>query len=125
MRRSIIALAAGLLLLAGAATLAIAWQHEHAAPKRTPTVEIDDGMLYRDVQPWVDPSPPFPLTCVNVAYCQFPGDPLCTIIYVMLDMGTAEDDIRAALVPQHDVIHEEDFADCRGFEHYWSGTDSV
>lgn len=125
MRRAVITLIAGLLLMAGAAVLAFAWNHERAAPAPGPSVQIDDGMLYDHTEPWVDPSPPFPLTCAHPAYCELAVDRVCTIIYVMLSVGTSEDDIRRALTPQHDEIHVEDFTDCQGFEQYWAATDSA
>ena len=48
-------------------------------------------------------------------------DSVCTVIYVALQAGTADQDITDALAWQHDQIRHEDFAPCASFEHYWSG----
>lgn len=93
----------------------------HRVESRAPATSIahDDGMIQQDVQPWADPEPPFPLTCAHPAYCQLGVDLVCTIVYVMLNAGTAEADIVKALRPQHDEITAADFAECQGFLHYW------
>jgi len=116
MRKSVVALAAGLMVI-GAAGMIDACTPE--TPPRS-VQRFDDGERSIGVAPWVEPSAPFPSTCANEGYCLLGTDSICTIILVMLNQGTAETDIVAVLRPQHDLIHADDFTNCRGFQHYWS-----